>query len=384
MKMIYVPIEPLEERYTESWYRNFPIEFKKLGFDVTVIEGEPLKDFVDVGTFLDINSTVHYKMTQLRTISMMFNNGEIEPNTVFFFGDIEFWGMESVRLMSTMNGVPVKIFAWLHAASYTKEDAFAVADSYQRYTELGWVRACDGVFVGSEYSKRAFIERRVLPQFQFQPSEFKQFSRRIHAIGNPLFLADYASNKDVEKRNQILLPNRFDVEKRPIVAVRMALAAREKYGYDIVITSSQPNIKSNTPGYIEYIRQLEQQGLLTIKDGLSKDEYHLELAKSKVMISTSIEESFGYCIAEALYYGCIPYLNNTSSHPEMVDCIDQMLFTLDVDLENVSEMDLNYNFDRNVSDINRLMERGNDYFNEMLVQRFTVVPTAMSDIMQNK
>ena len=52
-KLYYIPIEPLEERYTEQWYRNFPSYFRDSGYSVEIIDGEPLSSSVDVGTFLD-------------------------------------------------------------------------------------------------------------------------------------------------------------------------------------------------------------------------------------------------------------------------------------------------------------------------------------------
>src|SRR5271154_5940689 len=165
MTTIYlVPIEPLTERYSESWYRNMPIAFEKAGFNVVVIDGEPLpNDEIKVGTFLDISSTCHYKSTQLQAISKLFHNKKVENGSVFFFADIEFWGIEQVRLLADMNNVQVFLTGFLHAASYTIGDAFEIAAPYQQFTEIGWVAALDKVFVGSEYHKDAFYERRLIP-----------------------------------------------------------------------------------------------------------------------------------------------------------------------------------------------------------------------------
>ena len=144
--LIYIPIEPITERYTEQWYRCLPPQFKAAGFDVTVVDGTPLlNNEIKVGTFLDINSTTHYKWSQLMRISRLFQTGQIADGSVFFFGDIEFWGLEAVRLLADMNGVKVKLTGFLHAASYTFEDVFEVAAPYQQYTEVGWIAALDEV-----------------------------------------------------------------------------------------------------------------------------------------------------------------------------------------------------------------------------------------------
>lgn len=155
--MFLIPLEPLTERYTEQWHRRIPGEFAPF-FDVEIIEGQPLlSNEIKVGTFLDINSTAHYKWTQLSAIAALFHENKVPDGSHFFFYDLEFWGIEAVRLLADMNGVKVTLSAFLHAGSYTIEDAFAIAAHYQKYTELGWVAAFDYVFVGSQYHKEAFL-----------------------------------------------------------------------------------------------------------------------------------------------------------------------------------------------------------------------------------
>src|SRR5271154_6295715 len=216
MTTIYlVPIEPLTERYSESWYRNIPEAFKNAGFNVNVIDGEPLlNNEIKVGTFLDISSTCHYKSTQLQAISKLFHNKKVENGSVFFFADIEFWGIEQVRLLADMNHVKVFLTGFLHAASYTIGDAFDIAAHYQKYTEVGWVAALDKVFVGSHYHKRAFVDRRLTPLGCYDLQD------KIVVTKNPMFEGDY-SFKGLKKEKRVLLTNRFDVEKNPHLTVEM-------------------------------------------------------------------------------------------------------------------------------------------------------------------
>jgi glycosyltransferase involved in cell wall biosynthesis len=314
--LIYVPIEPLVERYTESWYRNFPILFKRAGFNVMTIPGRTLQSEVKVGTFLDINSTVHYKMTQLQNIASLFNDGLIPQGSVFFIADTEFWGLESIRLMAQMNKVQVYITSFLHAASYTREDAFEIAEPYQRFTEVGWIAACDLVFVGSEYHKTAVIERRLAPVSR------KTLADRILVTKNPLFLEDYPltnQRNQIAKQKKFLLTNRFDVEKRPLETLEMFAALKTKYpAWEFVVTTSRSTLRSNHPLYVGIAREMEIKGIITIKDGLTKAQYHQELAEATCMVSHSIEENYGYCIAEALLHGCHVVLRKGLSHDEFV------------------------------------------------------------------
>ena len=311
-----VPIEPLEERYTAQWYKNVPQFFEDQGENVVVVDGMPLSTEVKVGTFLDINSTVAYKNSQLVYIARMFHEGIVQAGDIFYFADIEFWGLESVRLMAQLNGIEVSIYGFLHAASYTVEDAFAVAAPYQKYTELGWIASCDGVFVGSNYHKQAVIDRRIVPYAD--PSDRVTLANKIFVTGNPLFESDYAKI-DVKKKHQIIISNRFDYEKRPNLSLDLALILKQRDPtLEILVTTSRPVFKSNKAWLVDFARAMESMGIITIYDGLSKAEYHKHLAESKVFLSNSIEESFGYCLVEACVYDVAPMCANKYSHSEIL------------------------------------------------------------------
>ena len=325
MRIFYVPIEPLEERYTASWYRNIPAYFSSQGAEVVVIDGEPLTDTVKVGSFLDINSTVHYKCSQMKAIAKLFAEGAVRNWDVFFFGDIEFWGIEALRLMAQLNHKRISIFGVLHAASYSIEDTFSVAADYQQYTELGWIAACDAVFVGSDYHRNAVIQRRLssLPKWRA-----KELAHKIFSSGLPLFAADYASYPDVEKHNQVVIAGRLDYERRPNLSLDFAYLLKKRFGDDIsiVMTVPSPNMNSNRAWLVEYAQNLEKDGVLTVHKGLRKDPYHRILAESKVFLSNTVEENFGYACIEACVYGCCPVVKNGFSYPELLAVCPDLLF----------------------------------------------------------
>jgi len=327
-KLYIIPIEPLEERYTGEWYKFLPPAFAEFGgFDVETIDGESLTDVVETGAFLDMNSTIYYKAAQMQKIARMFRAKQIKNGSVFFVSDLEFWGIESLRLMAQINGVEIKIYGFLHAASYTIEDAFAVAAPYQKYTELGWLKAVDGVFVGSNYHKRAVMERRVHPFAD--EADVKEIEKKIIVSGNPLFREAYdiSDFNPAKKTNKIVITNRFDYEKRPDQSLLTALLIKERLpDTEIVITTSRPKFKSNQKWLVDMARMYEKQGLVTIKEGLTKKQYHDELKSAKVMLSNSIEENFGYCVVEAIMFGVAPILTKGLSHNELVSNFPNFLF----------------------------------------------------------
>lgn len=316
MNIFCVPIEPLEERYTASWYRNVPAFFREQGALVTMIDGHALTETVETGTFLDIHSTVHYKASQVAEIARLFKTGEVRNGDCFFFFDLEFWGVEAVRVLAQLSGLTVGLFGFLHAASYFRDDIMTVAAPYQQYTEVGWVRAMDKVFVGSEYHKAILLERR--------PSVDRT---KIVVTGNPMFVSDYPLFVGIVKKNQIAMTARFDWEKRPHVGLALLYTLkRRRPDIEIVIATSRPSFRSNRRWLYDYAQQLAADGIVTIKAGLTKTEYHHLLAESKVMLSTTIEETFNYCVAEAAWYDCCPVVERAFSHPEIIHD-DRLMFT---------------------------------------------------------
>lgn len=334
MSNLYIiPLESVDGRYTKQWRDNIPsyIEATNKFDNVLVIDGEQLTNFVDVGTFLDIHTTIHYKNNQIQQVSELFRTKQIKDNDSFFFYDMEFWGgVESVRLLAQMNKLNVNIYSFCHAASYTKEDAFAVASYHQQFIEVGWIAACDKVFVGSEYHKQAIIERRLKP---IAGSLLQELSNKIIVTGNPMFKDDYKLSWNPTKKKQIILPNRFDFEKRPNISLDLAyILKKEIPDLEIVITTSHPKFKSNKKWLEELARGMEDDGIITIKEGLTKEEYHKVIEESSIMMSNSIEENFGICIFESMVYGTYPLLSNELSHPELVGNCKELLYN---DLDEV-------------------------------------------------
>jgi glycosyltransferase involved in cell wall biosynthesis len=326
LNIIYVPIEPLEERYSASWYKNIPAFFnRKLGIGkVTVIDGETLTSTVEVGAFLDMNSTVYYKSTQMRVISKMFHEKQIKDGDIFFIADLEFWGIEALRLLAQLNNVKIVITGFLHAASYTTEDAFAVAGYYQKYTELGWLAACDYVYVGSDYHKSAIIARRIQPYAAL--NEQSDLMGKIKVVGNPLFASDYQDFNST-KKFQLILTNRPDWEKRPNMSLTFAYLLKRRFPeLSVVVTTSRATYRSNKQWISDYAKALEKDKVLTIYENLTKEEYHRLLSESMFFLTNSIEENFGYCVVEAMLYNVFPLVPNSCSHPELVNHHKEFIF----------------------------------------------------------
>lgn len=363
-KLFILPLESVAGRYTKQWRDNIPGEFINAGFDVEVIDGEQLTDFVGTGTFLDIHTTIHYKNNQIQQVAKLFSTGQVKDGDSFYLFDLEFWGgVESIRLLAQMNKLDVNIYAFCHAASYTTEDAFAVAAYHQKYTELGWIAACDKVFVGTEYHKNAIIERRINPLAS--ASDRQELCDKIVVTGNPIFASDYKLPVMPVKKKQIILPNRFDWEKRPNISLGIAyILKKEIPDLEIVVTTSHPKFKSNREWLTTLARGMEADGIITIQENLTKEEYHTIMAESMIMMSNSIEENFGICIIEAMVYGTYPLLPHGLSHTELTRGFDAFLYD---DLDQVVDK-VKYLLSTDNQNLQTCMSRQVNYYQDSLTR----------------
>ncbi|MEO6303959.1 MAG: glycosyltransferase [Bacteroidia bacterium] len=325
----YLPIEPLEERYTEQWYRWFPDQFKRQNLEFKVIDGETLTNVVETGTFLDVNSTLYYKSEQLKKIAELFYKKEIKNGDVFFVADIEFWGIDSIKYLSVLNGIQTKLYGFAHAGSYTKEDYFEKCAPFAKYYETAWGEIFDQIFVGSEYHKQQMFKLRHIPL------------NKITVTGNPYDIKEARGSVPIHtKRNRVVLTNRPDYEKRPNLTLDVFTILKEKHpDWEFYVTTSRSKWGS---GWIrDKAKFLEKEGIITIEEGLTKEDYLSILQQAKVMTSNSIEENFGYCILEAMIFNTIPVLSNGYSHVELVP--NKTLFNnLDEQIKIIEESVLNY------------------------------------------
>ena len=316
MTVYYLPIEPLNERYTEQWYRWFPEEFARQGLEYVVLDGDPLlQDEIKVGTFLDINSTLHYKAEQLKRVADLFHRRLVKAGDCFFVADIEFFGIEAIRYLSVLNNISVKLVGFAHAGSYTRGDFMEPCIPFARVYERGWGEICDVICVGSEYHRECLITLRLSTRG----------SRQVVVTGNPYFLEEIQtpgrSAIGEESRPSrpplILHSNRPDPEKNPGQALYVfSLLSRRNPEWRFAVCTSRKQwasgrLREDALGMVHPER-------FAIFEGLSKNAYLDLLSGSSVMLSCSSEENFGYCILEAAALGCMPVLKNCASHPELL------------------------------------------------------------------
>jgi glycosyltransferase involved in cell wall biosynthesis len=328
MKIVLLPLEPLEERYTAWWYKWFPREFERLGVDYVVIDGERLTQRVETGAFLDVHSSYYWELSQLKQVVKMFKCGEIKDGDVIFSMDIEFPGhFYALKYLALKSRKKVRTYGFLHAGSYTVGDFVSFLEPSMKYFEIGWLETLDGVFVASNYHRNAIINRRL--------THFGRtgLSSKIHVTGNPFFLNDAYSLAKPKPPNErsidVIITDRPDEEKRVWDALILGLSLSHRLGkkLNIALTTSRAMYLGwNSKWIRDFVKFMEKHNHVKVYEGLSKQQYYELLSNSRIYITATIEENFGYCSVEAMAFDVCPIMPNKFAFPEHVDNDSRFLY----------------------------------------------------------
>ena len=291
MKLIYIPLENLPQRYTQMMNDAItPL------VDITLYPEVKIDTEIKRGQFLDIVNTCKFKAAQLEMIADLFNEGNVESGDAFIVGDIFFPGIEMIKYMAELQDIDVKVYGINYAGRADENDFVQKLSRWSDASELGYHMICDGIFVGSEFHKD-----NVVDYFGLNPAT-------IHATG---YVWDLNYMKrfmvqigPVEKEDFIIWPHRWCNEKGIDELLQFAKMTKKK----IVITSSGPkrDLGVKLPKNIEY------------KANLTKLEYFTLMAKARWYLSNARQETFGYTIQEAIFFGCEIVVPDRACCPEMV------------------------------------------------------------------
>jgi len=293
MRIFNIPIENIEERYSSQWNEWFPIEFNRLDVDALTIHGRQLTSKIEEGSFLDVCGTNYFKATQLQRIVEMIYSGGVRDGDVFFFHDLWFPGIEMLAYIRDGLGLEFKIFGCLHAGTYDPYDFLAQRGMgrWAEDIENGWFKFIDGIFVATSFHKQMLSNSRDV--------DFK----KIHVTGFPIYWK-YGTDWD-EKEDVVVFPHRLDPEKVP----------------EDFATLEEKLKETGLFNDWRFIRTMDdwnkQSGLLTESE--KKIYYYRSLQKAKIAVSFAMQETWGIAMQEAAFSGCLPFVPNRLSYPELYD-----------------------------------------------------------------
>ena len=301
MRIVWVPLEPFEQRYTQDWFDWFPKEFRALGQEyLTIAPTHLLGDHgIRTGDVLDVFGTSTWKLTQLKEIVGLWEDGSLRNDDVFLFADLWFPGIETLAYMRAFKPGP-KITGIMHAGSYDHQD-FTVRRGMQPWAhdvEQAWLRIVDKVFVGTVYHQNLLLSTHAVPlQTDYiieRPDGTRPAATKVAVTGLPFYTERWAEEEWVplaERGKSIVFPHRLDPEKAPEVfeSLLQMLNGRGVY----------------------------PQSIKTAEHFSTKGNYMETLGQCRVAFSSARQETFGYAMLEAVMRGCVPIVPNRLAYSEM-------------------------------------------------------------------
>jgi len=263
MRLIFVPQYPTPNRYQEWWIWKFRDEFEKAGFDVRTLGGNHIRIMEkyrgDPSNFSPINSAIELETEQIRE----YCNIIFQPNDILFVADISFPGI----FCNVLYHHPApKMFAFCHATSLNKLDYFEKVRGVKFPVETSHAAMFDKVFVGSEYHAQKLQWPNTVVTSLPGPDHIERFTNetKIHDI-----------------------------------------------------------VSASRPGIQKVDAELEAEvencfGPIKRKETINARGYYKFLGRSKVLLITSHEDTFGYQIVDAINNNCIPIARNGLSYPELL------------------------------------------------------------------
>lgn len=296
-KIIWLPLEPLPERYTQDWAIEFPREFYKAGVEFVEVAGERLTDKIETGRFLDVYGTIHWKSTQMANVAKLFRAGYFEDGDVFFDADLWHPGLESIRYMADLAGIDVTIAGVFHAGLWDKYDFLSQTrvTEWGEHFEYAWLKLVDLIFVGTQFHKRLIVEEHELAYAWDQ-----EIMQKIKVTGLPFYPKKQPDQLNNVRNIDIVFPHRLDPEKCPDT-------------WDEVV--NKVTLKRNETQHLT--TTLATMNYFGTGQQYDKQWYYDVLERSKVAFSAAKQETFGYSMLEAAAAGCTPVVPNRLSYKEI-------------------------------------------------------------------
>ncbi len=328
MKVIYLPIEPYPNRYTEDWITEFEDAFNCHPYfeECHVVLGERLTNEITTGQVLDAEGTNYWKSSQLMNLIKLFQFGYIQDGDKIFVADLWFPGLEMIPYICKMKMINVEVYGVFHAGTYDSYDFTCKYGMgyFGEYSERSWLSIATKIFVGSEYHKELICQTRRLG--------FGELEKKVVVTGLPINLdglkgirqkADYYKairTGACHKKNRILFSHRIDPEKNleGFLKVCLQLATKRTEELEFVICSPrkvEQRIIDTIIGLNDLIQKYGSRIILI--ESPSREEYFKTVLSCNIIFSSAYQETFGYAVLEGVALGLTPIIPNRLSYATM-------------------------------------------------------------------
>ena len=276
-KLIYLPLEHIESRYTVHMDRDITEYLENSGKEfIKIYPDIPTPKTMKAGSFLDAEFTIRFKAEQIAELARLYREDVINSGDIIWSSDIWHPGLpESVAYMNYFAKKDVKLRGFIHAGSFTDTDFVRDMERWAKNFEDNLFDISDTIYCASNFIKNDIVKKRMVD------------SNKFVVTGLPLDEKNLDNYHNSNKENIVIFSGRNVDEKQPWLFEELS---------------------ERLKGKAEFIN--------TLKHNFSKDEYYDLLSRAKIVVSYALQENFGFGVNEAVYLGCVPIVPNRLVYPE--------------------------------------------------------------------
>jgi len=329
-KLIYVPLEAYQERYTE--YQSvkggvYETAFKKYKVPFIAIRPHSRLCHIKTGVVLDASKRCEWAFEQTQQLVQMIIAGKITSEDVIYFEDFWHPGMEMIPYALSLkfgNDPWPEIYSFWHAQSVDRFDFTYPMRHWMRTFEHAWVACHDRIFIASK-EVAELIEDGGLDCDKTRlvglPYDSKVIKKLFNVKPQPWRL----------RKKQVVFSSRWDEEKCPDFFCSLANLVRdERNDIDFVVCTGAGKLRSNNPSLVQVARDTAStNNCFRIEENLTKRQYFQILARSRVQFNCANQDFVSLTILDATTMGCKPLYPNYLTFPDVLQHNEFYLYTKD-------------------------------------------------------
>ncbi len=306
-RLIYLPLEQYQERYTE-WLSSpegaIETDLKTLNIPYTVIRPHNHLSRITHGQVVDVQERMAWGFAQVQMLSSLILNGGVSSETVIFIEDFWLPGMEMIPYtLSTYFGTNKsnwpKMYAYCFAQSCDPNDFTAPWSWWIHDFECAWGSLLEGMFVSC-------------PEHKWLAHEYAP--GKTYVVGLP-FSSEVVKRIPLQqqfparRQKRVVWSSRWDTEKNPDFFMKLAeLVLSERTDIKFVVCTGSEKLVSNDSNMLRMARSMQQRYSFNFQvyENLTKAEYYTILQHSRVQFNAASQDWVSNTLLEAATFGCKP------------------------------------------------------------------------------
>lgn len=362
MKVWYLPLEPYRERYTEQLLGWTKAAFGRNHVELRVVPGEQLAEYGSItrGQVLDAQGRCYYALTQVACLAR--NAQHIERGDYVFVEDLFTPGFEALPYVFHQLGLDVRVGTRNYAQSVDPDDFTHGMMPWMRpYEEMVDAIVTDVFVASTVHAEMIRAAGLKTPWVVGLPFDLDAVRRQ-----GPVAIKNWH-----RRPKRVVYASRLDREKQPHLfmdIVEHIAGGRRRLGdytnVEFVVCTGAKELRSNDQTAVVRLREMEKDGLVRVKCGLTKGTYYEILADARVQLNTARQDFVSFTALEASAFAVPTLAPAFRSFPEALECRRSQLYLPD-SVEDAAEK-LLLLLDHGEADCERLAAHHDGTLNRMI------------------